>query len=209
MRVGWVATGFCNVLYLPLALWPRGWALAWWLLAFGLLFGVAVNPLQALPASGYLGQALLLALFFDPAWIPARGGDVIERLYYDGACGLCQRAVRFVLAEDPEGRRFRFAPLQGATFARAVDAATRATLPDSVVVVAADGRVLARSAAVVHVLQRLGGLWRVLGTLLALVPRPWRDHGYDALARTRKRLFAAPKELCPLGPKHVTDRFDL
>ncbi|HZH02738.1 MAG TPA: DCC1-like thiol-disulfide oxidoreductase family protein [Myxococcaceae bacterium] len=33
-------------------------------------------------------------------------------LFYDGGCGLCHRAVRFVLARDPAGR-FRFAPLGG------------------------------------------------------------------------------------------------
>ena len=192
----------------PLALWPRAWKVLWCLLAArAALLATLARP-EDLLGPGSVVPWLYLALVFDPAWIPARGAGVVERLYYDGACGLCQRAVRFVLAEDPEGRAFRFAPLQGETFARELDAGTRATLPDSLVIRTSDGRVLTRSDAVVHLLARLGGFWRVASVVLALVPRPVRDAGYDAIARMRKRLFAAPKELCPLGPRHVTERFD-
>ncbi|MBK7874474.1 MAG: DUF393 domain-containing protein [Planctomycetes bacterium] len=191
-----------------LALWPRAWRVFWCLLAARCVLIAAVNRPEAVLAPTFAAAVLYLVLVFDPAWIRARGGERVERLYYDGACGLCQRAVRFVLAEDPDGRAFRFAPLQGETFARAVAPDVRATLPDSVVIVAADGRVLVKSAAVVHLLRRLGGYWRALGEFLALVPRPVRDAGYDGIARVRKRLFAAPKELCPLGPRHVTERFD-
>ena len=40
----------------------------------------------------------------------------VATIFYDGDCGLCHRAVRVVLAADPEGRAFRFAPLGGETF---------------------------------------------------------------------------------------------
>lgn len=152
--------------------------------------------------------ALELVLLFDPAWIRARDPGATERFFYDGECGLCLRSVRFVLAEDASGRAFRFAPLQGETFARAIDREVRAKLPDSVVVLASDGSVLVRSDAAMHVLERLGGLWRVLGTLARVVPRPLRDAAYDVVASGRKRLFAKPSTACPLGPRHVAERFD-
>jgi predicted DCC family thiol-disulfide oxidoreductase YuxK len=157
----------------------------------------------ALPA-----WALLIGYLLDPGRIRARDPAATERLFYDGACGLCQRGVRFVLAEDPTGTRFRFAPLGGETFEREIPADVRATLPDSVVIQRADGALLVRSDAALHVLERLGGLWRVFGTTLRVVPRPVRDFAYDLLARVRLRLFAAPKSACPLGPPAITRRFD-
>ena len=70
---------------------------------------------------------------------------------YDGACGLCDRTVQWILAHDPE-RRFHFAPLQGPT---AAAVRTRhAGLPtdlDSVIYVdrsSGTERVFARSEAV-------------------------------------------------------------
>lgn len=204
------AAGAANLLLLPLAPFhrERGWFFALvvvelaCVVALGTTIGSAISPLELAV------RLLSLAFFFDPAWIRPRTPGVVERVFYDGECGLCQRAVRFLLAEDPHGSAFRFAPLQGPTATREIASDVRAALPDSIVVLTSDRRVLVRSSAVVHVLERLGGLWRVLGTILALVPRPLRDLGYDAIARIRKRIFAAPKALCPIGPKHVTQRFD-
>ncbi len=154
-----------------------------------------------------LGMVLAHAFTFDPAWIPARAGAA-GRVFYDGSCGLCHRFVRFVLAEDRAGNAFRFAPLQGETFAAAVPAAERARLPDSVVVVTHDGRTLVRSAAAIHVLDRLGGLWRAFALLVRAVPRPVRDAGYDAIAGVRKRMFAKPDGACPLAPRVLAERLD-
>jgi len=131
-----------------------------------------------------------------------------ERIYYDGHCGLCHGWVRFTAARDPQGRAFRFAPLQGATFQTAVPAATRATLPDSIVVERDDGRLLTRSAAALHILRRLGGGWAVLGTVGWLVPRPLRDLAYDGVARVRGRLWKRPDDTCPLMPPEMRTRFD-
>ena len=73
-------------------------------------------------------------------------------VFYDGGCGLCHRAVRFALAHDADGSRFRFASLQSEGFRRRVPAAARAGLPDSIVTLTPDGTLLVRSAAVIHVL---------------------------------------------------------
>jgi predicted DCC family thiol-disulfide oxidoreductase YuxK len=205
LLVHYRASVFAGLFLAPLVLWRSLWPFSWCVLLL-----LALDPGQ-IGSGAYFPFVLRLfglAFLFDPAWIPPRGGDAVERIDYDGECGLCQRGVRFVLAEDPEGRRFRFAPLQGETFARAVSPERRAQLPDSIVVETADGRLLVRSAAAVHVLQHLGGLWRVLGTLLALVPRPLRDWGYDCVARVRKHLLAPPPALCPIAPAPIAQRFD-
>ena len=135
-------------------------------------------------------------------------GPPPERLFYDGTCGLCHRAVRFVLARDPEGRLFRFAPLGGATFLRETGGAGAHDLPDSFVVLTNEGRVLVRSDAVAHVLRSIGGIWRMLGAAGSVVPRPVRDFVYDRIAAVRKRLFRKPEEACPVTPPELRRRFD-
>jgi predicted DCC family thiol-disulfide oxidoreductase YuxK len=154
-----------------------------------------------------VGMVILHAFTFDPAWVPALWIGSRETMFYDGHCGLCHRAVRFVLAEDADGSRFRFAPLQGATFEAAVPPSQQAGLPDSVVVQTADGRILTRSAAFLHILQRLGGAWRVLAAIFSIIPPPLRDSVYDFVARIRYKLFARPPEVCPIVPPDLHARF--
>ena len=127
-------------------------------------------------------------------------------ILYDGVCGLCNGFVAFVWPRDRQ-RRFRFAPLQGAT-ARAILArhGRDATALDTVIVVVdPDGpseRLLDRSTAGVYVLAGLGGGWRVVATLLGWLPRPLLDVAYRVLARNRYRLFGR-LDACPVpGPEH-------
>jgi predicted DCC family thiol-disulfide oxidoreductase YuxK len=129
-----------------------------------------------------------------------------ELLFYDGGCGLCHRSVRFVAAADRAGR-FRFAPLGGETFRALVPEERRGALPDSIVVRRADGALLVRSDAALHVLRCLGGGWRAVAALVALVPRGLRDAGYDFVAGRRLRWFARPEVACPLVPSHLRARF--
>jgi predicted DCC family thiol-disulfide oxidoreductase YuxK len=154
-----------------------------------------------------LGMVMLHLFTFDPAWVRAKVSPGPDVLFYDGGCGLCHRAVRFVLAEDVDGSAFRFAPLDSDTFRAATSEETRATLPDSFVVLTKAGTVLTRSAAVRYILARLGGFWRLLGGLAGLVPTWLLDRLYDGVARVRRRLFARPKDACPLLPPHLRKRF--
>ena len=130
-----------------------------------------------------------------------------ELLFYDGGCGLCHRTVLFVLARDASGRAFRFAPLGGATFQAQVPEADRAGLPDSIVIRTEEGALLVRSAAVLHILRRLGGSWRVMAAIGGVVPRVLSDALYDFVARVRLRLFARPDDWCPVAPRELRDRF--
>jgi predicted DCC family thiol-disulfide oxidoreductase YuxK len=135
---------------------------------------------------------------------PERSPDL---LFYDGTCGLCHRTVRFVVARDLDASRFRFAPLGGGTFRDVVPVESRVDLPDSVVVRTADGRILVRSAAVLHIGERLGGPWRILARIASLMPRWLLDLGYDGLARIRVHLFAKPEGVCPMLPVELRTRF--
>jgi predicted DCC family thiol-disulfide oxidoreductase YuxK len=158
-----------------------------------------------------LGMVMLHLFTFNPAWIRPRtdGPEGVPlEMYYDGECGLCHRMVRLALAEDPTGETFRYAPLQGPTFSEQVDEGTRATLADSLILRTSDGRLFQRSDGIGRILLALGGIWRVLGQLILLLPRRLRDAAYDFIAGIRKRLFAKPQGLCPMLPPELGRRFD-
>ena len=115
--------------------------------------------------------------------------------------------MKFVLRHDREGTAFRFAPLQGETFERRVAPERRAELPDSIVVETCEGALLVRSSAFIHILRRLGGGWRALAAILAVLPRVARDAAYDFVARVRYRVFGRQDDVCPLVPPELRKRF--
>jgi predicted DCC family thiol-disulfide oxidoreductase YuxK len=131
----------------------------------------------------------------------------MDTLFYDGDCGLCHRAVLFALRHDPEGVRFRYAPLASETFAQTYSEPSRRDLPDSVIVKTADGRTLTRWAAVQHIAERGGGIWGVLARAAGILPHWLLNVGYDGVARVRKHLFAKPTGSCPILPTELRARF--
>jgi predicted DCC family thiol-disulfide oxidoreductase YuxK len=130
-----------------------------------------------------------------------------EIVFFDGNCGLCHRAVRFLLSADREGRAFVFAPLFGETFAQEVPETERASIPDSLVLKTREGRFFVRSDAVLYAMNRLGGVYRWLSVLGRVVPRAVRDFFYDGVAKLRHKLFARPESVCPLVPRELRSRF--
>lgn len=117
----------------------------------------------------------------------------LTRLFYDGGCGFCRGAVRFVARRDPSGR-IHFAPLGGATFARLVPPEKRDGLPDSLLVLTPEGVLSTRSGAVIQLLRRMGPGWRWVGALLTAVPEPIRDAAYQWVARHRTTRAACPRD---------------
>jgi len=160
-------------------------------------FAFHVMAVQTLDAA-----ALLVHLFaFDPGWIPGTRPAGREVVFYDGTCGLCHGFVRFLISEHREPDTLALAPLQSEAGAKLGD------VPDSIVVRTADGRVLVRSTAALHLLLRVGGYWRVIGRLGLLVPRFLRDFAYDRIAKVRHRIFKRPEETCPILPPHLRKQF--
>jgi len=111
---------------------------------------------------------------------------------YDGVCGLCDRLVQFVLRRDRYDR-FRFAALQGgfAVAWRQRQNLDPGDLSTVYVVVDAGGgseRLLAKSRAILHILEEIGGPWRLAG-VLRILPARVLDGAYDVVARHRYRIF--------------------
>jgi predicted DCC family thiol-disulfide oxidoreductase YuxK len=156
------------------------------------------------------GMVMLHFFAFDPAWVKSKE-ERTATIFYDGGCGLCHRFVRFALAEDREGKCFRFAPLESEAFAALREASTRPEILDdidSLVLSLPDGSLLVRAAAVLEIGKRLGGIWRVAAAVAGVLPLRALDAGYDGIARIRHRIFATPTDACPILPAHLRDRFD-
>ncbi|HUI52256.1 MAG TPA: DCC1-like thiol-disulfide oxidoreductase family protein [Terriglobales bacterium] len=193
---------FLELSFAPLSLFRKLRPYLWFSMAgmhLGLLALVNFSDLT-------LGMLLLHFFTFDPAWVwaPNPAGQTI---FYDGNCGLCHGLVRFVLSEDRSPRPFSFAPLQGEAIKRTLTEEARAKLPDSIVVVDNDKKVLTRSTAVLYVMTRLGGLWSIAAAFLRLVPRALRDVVYDAVACVRIKFLGTTVDTCPMVPAPLRARF--
>jgi len=139
---------------------------------------------------------LIHALTFDKRWLDKyRTKNAI--LFYDGTCAFCNGIVSFCLSEDT-GRRLKYSPLQGSTFS-----AQGLTQPksDSIVILTDNGNVLYKSDAAVYCLRAIGGLWLVLGSLILVLPKVFRDKVYDAVGKVRYKLAGKiSDEACQLLP---------
>lgn len=136
----------------------------------------------------------------------ASASEPRDLLFYDGDCGLCHRAVKFVLKHE---RRdvIDFAPLDSEAFRRRVSESQRASLPDSLLVWTADQRLLVKSAGVLRLGERMGGVWSGLAAIFGMLPAGFLDALYDFIARHRKKVFKKPDGACPMIPPHQRPRF--
>jgi predicted DCC family thiol-disulfide oxidoreductase YuxK len=72
-----------------------------------------------------------------------------------------------------------------------------------------DGRTLVKSAAVIYVLRRLGGVYRLFADGALVVPQTLLDWCYDGCAKIRRKLYPRPPGICPVIPPHLRVRFHL
>jgi predicted DCC family thiol-disulfide oxidoreductase YuxK len=131
---------------------------------------------------------------------------------YDGLCGLCNRLVQFLLKRDTHNR-FRFASLQSEWANNLLKA--HGLDPhdlDTVYVVKDYGQseqsLLARSDAVLYMLNQLGGVWKLSGVGRVL-PTPLRDALYKVVARNRYRVFGKYDSCMLPDPKHRAKFLDV
>jgi predicted DCC family thiol-disulfide oxidoreductase YuxK len=202
-----------ELLFAPLALSRR--VRPWlWLTLLGMHFGL-MSIVEFSDLS--MGMVLLHFFTFDPAWVAPR---LTERqkegshtfVFYDGTCGLCHRTIRFLLAEDAAGSRFRFAPLDSDAFRSAYAQSDsgfegKESIPDSVLVQPPGEAMLTRAEGALEIGQQLGGIWRLLAIVAGWIPLAVLNAGYDFIARIRYRLFMRPDDTCPILPTHLRDRF--
>ena len=131
-------------------------------------------------------------------------------LLYDGLCGFCDRAIQFIVKRD-RNRTLQFAALQGEFAAEVFRQLPYLRGVDSLIFVQHNAQgtmqsVRVRSDAVIAIAGYLGGLWRMGGQLLRLVPQPIRDWGYNTFARHRFRMFGR-MDACRIPSEEERARF--
>jgi predicted DCC family thiol-disulfide oxidoreductase YuxK len=127
---------------------------------------------------------------------------------FDGVCNLCHSFVQFIIRYDTRGH-FRFTSLQSATGQALLAAAgypslASFTAPDSVVLLQG-GQLYTHSAAILHITEQLGGIWR-LARLGWLLPQTWRDALYRYTAQHRYQWFGRQAS-CLLPTDALQTRF--
>lgn len=128
-------------------------------------------------------------------------------IFFDGICGLCNRAVDFVIQEDRE-RAFLYSPLQGETF-RNIARDHPETLKANSIFVLRTGPeqelLLQKSDAFIYILENLPR-YRWLGRILRIFPAPIRDAVYRLIAATRYRIWGK-RDSCRLPSPEERTRF--
>jgi predicted DCC family thiol-disulfide oxidoreductase YuxK len=123
---------------------------------------------------------------------------------YDGVCGLCNRAVQFLLKRDRLDR-LRFASLQSDLASRVL---SRHGLDhkylDTVYAVLNYGEpnetLLAKGEAFLFFAGVVGGIWSV-ARVVKIMPRPVRNWLYDFVARHRYQVFGKSESCMLPDPK--------
>lgn len=125
-------------------------------------------------------------------------------LLFDGVCNLCNSIVQFIIKRDPKGK-FKFSSLQsesGQALLRQFGLPTNDF--DSFVFISGDKYFL-KSSAGLHVLKKLGGVWKVF-FIFIIFPRPLRDFIYNFIAKTRYRIFGK-RDTCMVPTPDIKQRF--
>jgi len=121
-------------------------------------------------------------------------------VYYDGYCNLCSRAVQWIVRNDRAGK-FMLIPLQAGKESEWAMGQLRENLragePDTVLLLR-DGKLHARSTAILLIASRLRFPWPLVSSLM-IIPRFLRDPVYSLIARNRKRWFGE-RSTCYIPP---------
>lgn len=111
-------------------------------------------------------------------------------VFYDGSCGLCHRAMQWLLRLD-NNKQLHFAPLFGTTY----DSLGLAVKSDSIVFYS-NGTTSDKAAAVKRILQLIQKM-KGLQVLMTVSPLFIQNIVYDLVAKTRYSIFGR-KDHCVL-----------
>jgi len=124
-------------------------------------------------------------------------------IFFDGVCGLCNSFVDWVIRRDRK-KIFRFSPIQGTT-ARQYVAQMPPQAEDWSIIYVDENGSYQRSTAVLRILCRFGGLWKMWAVFL-IFPAFLRDPLYRFVAKRRYRWFGK-RDACRLPSPQEKDQF--
>ncbi len=139
----------------------------------------------------FCGRVVSYFGYLDPPQAAAEEQPVT--IVFDGMCHLCSGSVSWIARRVDA--QVRFVPAQSDEGAAALEAAGLDTLDPASFIVVQDDRSLQKSAAVVAVLDVVGGGWKIAAWLLRLLPQRAADAVYGFIAANRYKWFGR-RETC-------------
>ena len=126
-------------------------------------------------------------------------------IVFDGVCVLCSRWVDFVLRRDRHAR-YKFAAMQTAS-GRDLLVQHGIDPDDPLSLLLLEGKQgYTDTDAIVRILRSFGSGWKLVASLVAVVPRFIRDPLYRWIARHRYRMFGR-RAACRVPTADIADRF--
>ena len=118
-------------------------------------------------------------------------------IYYDGECGLCHLAVRFILRVDSKNK-FYFSPLSNFD--------NNFKNIDSIILKSGD-KVFYESQAIIMVFEKIDNNWNYLAKVLKIFPINVLDIAYRWVSRNRTKISVKKVSSCPIVPSNYKKRF--
>lgn len=120
-------------------------------------------------------------------------------IFYDGTCGMCHRAVQFLLKWD-KNKLFVFSPLQGKAAARMLPPHINEDLETLILVENyqdnSEKRVFTFGKGAFRICWLLGGFWSIFGAI-SFLPSFLYDWAYRWVAHHRFQWFVREECLVP------------
>ena len=118
-------------------------------------------------------------------------------IYYDGECGLCHVAVKFILRVDSKNK-FYFSPLSNFD--------NNLKNIDSIILKSGD-KVFYESQAIIMVFENIDNNWNYLAKVLKIFPINVLDIAYRWVSRNRTKISVKEVSSCPIVPSYYRKRF--
>ena len=120
-------------------------------------------------------------------------------IYYDGECGLCHLAVRFILRVDSKSK-FYFSPLSNLDNNwKNIDS----------IILKKGNKVFYEGQAIIMIFENIDNNWNYLAKVLKLIPINALDTAYRWVSRNRGKVSLKKVSSCPIVPSSYQKRFIL
>ena len=120
-------------------------------------------------------------------------------IYYDGECGLCHFAVRFILRVDSKSK-FYFSPLSNLDDnLKSIDS----------IILKKGNKVFYEGQAIIMIFENIDNNWNYLAKVLKLFPVNVLDTAYRWVSRNRTKVSVKKVSSCPIVPNSYQNRFIL
>lgn len=137
----------------------------------------------------------------DKDSIQAKHKDNI--VFFDDLCVLCSGTILLLTKLDKK-RTLKYSSLKG-TFAQSLEDLRNLNSGQSVIIWS-EGNVYDRADAVIHILFKLGGMYKLAGIFLNVFPLFVLNGAYDFIARHRYRIFGK-RAACLVPSPEMKDLF--